>query len=140
MSTGAIQTVGALVAGEAASHSTTSAKLALRPREHLGWRAGRPVEDPHKVKRWGFVTAKPSEYLVHVRRGKVTHRSGQGATCFKWPWDSVAVIPTSLQRIAFCADQVTAEKVGVEVVGLAVYRIADPRLASRTGLHAFNGD
>jgi len=96
------------------------------------WRAGRPAEDPQKTKRWGFVTAKPSEYLVHVRRGRVlTRTSGQGATCFKWPWDAVAVVPTSLQQLQFRADQVTLEKVGVEIVGLAVYRIADPLIAYR---------
>ena len=109
-----------------------SEAIAPRPREHDGWRAGRPVEDPDKLKRWGFVTARPSEYLVHVRRGRVlTRTSGQGATCFKWPWDAVAVVPTSLQRLQFRADQVTAERVGVEVVGLAVYRIAEPLLAYR---------
>ncbi len=97
----------------------------------VGWRAGKPHEDPEKMKRWGFVTAKPSEHLIHVRRGRITARSGQGASCFKWPWDSVAIVPTSLQRLCFRADQVTAEKVGVEVVGLAVYRIAEPRLAYR---------
>ncbi|MEZ4224299.1 MAG: SPFH domain-containing protein [Polyangiaceae bacterium] len=95
------------------------------------WRGARPIEDPEKTKRWGFVTAKPSEYLVHVRRGRVLGTSGQGASCFKWPWDAVAIVPTSLQRLAFRADQVTLEKVGVEVVGLAVYRIADPLIAYR---------
>jgi flotillin len=101
-------------------------------RETEGWRVGKPVEDPEKMKRWGFVTAKPSEFLVHVRRGRVMAKtSGQGATCFKWPNDAVAIVPTSLQRLQFTADQVTLEKVGVEVVGLAVYRIADPLLAYR---------
>jgi hypothetical protein len=102
-----------------------------RVKESSGWREGRPVEDPEKTKRWGFVTAKPSEYLVHVRRGKVLKTSGQGATCFKWPWDAVAIVPTSLQRLTFRADQVTLERVGVEVVGLAVYRIAEPLIAYR---------
>jgi uncharacterized membrane protein YqiK len=69
---------------------------------------------------------------VHVRRGKVRLRSsGQGASCFKWPWDAVAIVPTSFQRLLFRADQVTREKVGVEVVGLAVYRIAEPLIAYR---------
>jgi flotillin len=96
------------------------------------WRAGRPVEDPDKMKRWGYITAKPSEYLVHVRRGRLLERSsGQGATCFKWPRDAVAIVPTSLQQLRFRADQVTLEKVGIEVVGLAVYRIADPLVAYR---------
>jgi hypothetical protein len=102
------------------------------PREIEGWRAGKPVEDPEKTKRWGYVSAKPSEFLVHVRRGEVRKgSSGQGATCFKWPRDSIAIVPTSLQRLHFRADQVTMERVGVEVTGLAVYRIADPLLAYR---------
>src|SRR5436190_23355997 len=87
-------------------------------REQAGWRAGRPVEDPAKTKRWGFVTAKPSEFLVHCRRGRVLESSGQGATCFKWPWDSVAVVPTSFQKVAFVADQITIERVGVGSSGL----------------------
>ncbi len=97
-----------------------------------GWRRGKPVEDPEKTKRWGFVTAKPSEYLIHVRRGHVRRRStGQGASCFKWPWDSVAIIPTTINRLQFSADQVTREKVGVQVTGLAVYRIVEPELTFR---------
>lgn len=110
----------------------TVVQIATRPRQSTGWRDGKPVEDPDKLKRWGFVTARPSEYLIHVRRGRVRERtSGQGASCFKWPWDAVAVVPTSLQRLAFRADQITLERVGVEVVGLAVYRIAEPLLAYR---------
>jgi hypothetical protein len=108
-----------------------SPAIEQRPREPEGWRRGRPVEDPSKTKRWGFVTAKPSEFLVHCRRGVVLPSSGQGATCFKWPWDSVSVVPTSFQRISFVADQVTLERVGVAITGLAVYRVADPLLAYR---------
>lgn len=104
----------------------------IPPRSPDAWRGARPAEDPQKTKHWGFVTAKPSEYLVHVRKGRVlTASSGQGATCFKRPWDAVAVVPTSLQQLQFRADQVTLERVGVEVVGLAVYRIADPLTAFR---------
>ncbi len=96
------------------------------------WRAGRPAEDPEKMKRWGFVTAMPSEYLIHMRRGKIRRRTtGQGASCFKFPWDSVAIIPTTINRVVFCADQVTLEKVGVQITGLAVYRIVEPELTFR---------
>lgn len=101
-----------------------------RVRYSNGWRQGKPAEDPEKVKRWGFVSARPSEYLVCMRGGTVVG-GGQGASVFKLPWDSVAVIPTTVQRLQFVADQVTAEKVGVQVTGLAVYRIADPLLAFR---------
>ncbi|TQF14068.1 SPFH domain-containing protein [Myxococcus llanfairpwllgwyngyllgogerychwyrndrobwllllantysiliogogogochensis] len=102
-----------------------------RNRYSDGWRAGKPAEDPEKVKRWGLITARPSEFLVHMRRGLVREVSGQGASCFKLPGDSVAIVPTSIQRLQFTADQVTSEKVGVQVTGLAVYRIADPLVAFR---------
>jgi regulator of protease activity HflC (stomatin/prohibitin superfamily) len=67
-----------------------------------------------------------------MRFGRVRERSsGQGSSCFKWPWDAVAIVPTSLQRLHFTVNQVTVERVGVEVTGHAVYRIADPLLAFR---------
>lgn len=97
-----------------------------------GWRAGKPVEDPAKLKRWGFVTAKPSEYLIVVRRGAIDHTlSGQGMRVWKWPWNAVAIVPTTLQQIDFLADQVTRERVGVSVSGIAVYRIVQPEIAYR---------
>ncbi|MEP7120272.1 MAG: SPFH domain-containing protein [Byssovorax sp.] len=103
-----------------------------RARTLEGWRAGKPTEDPEKLKRWGRVSARPSEYLIHMRAGKVrTSSSGQGASCFKLPSDAVAVVPTTVQKLRFSADQVTREKVGVEITGLAVYRIAEPLIAFR---------
>jgi flotillin len=97
-----------------------------------GWRSGKPVEDPDKLKRWGTVGAQPSEFLVCTRRGEIdVARSGQGRRIFKWPWESVAIVPTTLQRIEFTADQITREHVGVVVTGIAVYRIAEPLLAFR---------
>lgn len=101
------------------------------PRYRDGWRAGKPEEDPEKTKKWGLVTARPSEFLIHMRRGRVRDVSGQGASCFKLPGDAVAIVPTSVQRLQFTADQVTSEKVGVQVTGLAVYRIVDPLVAFR---------
>jgi regulator of protease activity HflC (stomatin/prohibitin superfamily) len=82
------------------------------------------------IPRWGRVTAQANEFLIHIRGGKVL-RAGQGLSCFKWPSDSVAIVPTSVAKLSFAADQVTLEKVGVEVKGLAVYRIAEPLLAFR---------
>ena len=112
--------------------STTEIAVQDRPKHDAGWRAGKPVEDPEKTKRWGFIAARPSEYLVHVRRGQVRKASsGQGASCFKLPGDGVAIVPTSLQQLSFVADQVSMEKTGVEVHGLAVYRIAEPLIAYR---------
>ncbi|MDC0681407.1 SPFH domain-containing protein [Sorangium atrum] len=102
-----------------------------RGRYDQGWRAGKPAEDPEKLKKWGRISAKPSEYLIHMRRGSLRPTSGQGASCFKLPGDSVAVVPTTVQKLQFTADQVTLEKVGVEVTGLAVYRIVEPLIAFR---------
>lgn len=116
-------------AGSAAPASPGESDSGARPRYDRGWREGRPVEDPEKTKSWGWITAKPSEYLIHVRRGKILRRSsGQGAACLKLPWDSVAVIPTTIARLQFKADQITREKVGVEVTGLAVFRVVEPEL------------
>ena len=83
-----------------------------------------------KSKRWGRVSAKPSEYLIKIRKGRVV-RHGPGLSVFLWPGDSATVLPTSIQRAAFTADQITSEKVGVAVTGIAVYRVADPLLAFR---------
>lgn len=97
-----------------------------------GWRSGKPIEDPEKLKPWGYIGAKPSEYLVCTRKGQIDRkRSGQGVRIFKWPSDSVAIVPTTLQRIEFTADQITRERIGVEIAGIAVYRIAEPELAFR---------
>jgi regulator of protease activity HflC (stomatin/prohibitin superfamily) len=94
---------------------------------HERWRAGRPVEDPYKLKSWGFISAKPSEFLVHYRRGKLRQRSsGQGASCFKLPTDTVALLPTSLKEVFFEANQITADNVDVRIRGMGIYRIAEP--------------
>jgi regulator of protease activity HflC (stomatin/prohibitin superfamily) len=109
---------------------TTTATAIERYQE--GWRSGKPVEDPDKLKSWGFVGAKPSEYLVCTRAGQVDRkRSGQGRRIFKWPWHAVAIVPTTLQRLEFTADQITRERTGVAVTGVAVFRIAEPLLAYR---------
>ncbi len=95
-----------------------------------GWRRGKPEEDPEKTKRWGWVSARPSEFLLRMRGGQVA-AAGQGVTVFKWPWDSIAIVPTTVQRLHFVADQITQEKVGVKVTGIAVYRVAEPIIAAR---------
>ena len=80
--------------------------------------------------RWGLVTAAPHQHLIHIRKGRIL-RSAQGASCFKLPGDAVALVDTSVHRLGFSADQVTREKTGVQVSGLAVYRIVAPELAWR---------
>ena len=83
-----------------------------------------------EIPKWGRVTAEPHEYLIQIKNGRVK-RHGHGISVFKWPSDSIAILPTSIAKLQFTADQVTLEKVGVEVRGLAVYRIVEPLLAYR---------
>lgn len=85
---------------------------------------------PPTLPAWGLITALPHQHLVHLRRGKLL-ASVQGGSCTKLPGDTVALIDTSVHRLQFTADQVTREKVGVAVTGLAVYRIVAPRIAWR---------
>lgn len=86
-----------------------------------------PEGDPSKMKRMGFISAKPSEYLVFYRRGKLKERcSGQGARAFKWPWDTVAIVPTTLKEVIFQANQITVDNVDVRLRGIVLYRICEP--------------
>lgn len=84
-------------------------------------------DDPRLQKRWGFIVALPSEYLIHFRKGKIDEKSsGQGATCLKFWRDTVFIIPTSLKEIVFQANQLTQDNVDVRIRGMAVYRITHP--------------
>lgn len=83
-----------------------------------------------EIPNWGVVHAAPHERLLQIRTGKVI-RNQQGGSCFKWPGDTVARVDTSVRRLQFRADQVTRERVGVAVTGLAVFRVVQPLLAYR---------
>ncbi len=85
----------------------------------------------NEIPKWGLVVAEPHEFLIQVRRGEV-RRAQQGGSCWRWPSDAVALVDTSVRRLQFTADQVTREKVGVAVTGLAVFRVVEPLLAWRT--------
>jgi hypothetical protein len=79
---------------------------------------------------WGRVTARPHEHLVHLRNGRVVSHV-QGGSAWLWPGDTVALIDTAVHRLRFVADQVTREKTGVSVAGLAVFRVVQPLVAYR---------
>lgn len=81
-----------------------------------------------RIPRWGLVSAAPHEHLIHLRAGRVL-ASRQAGSCWRWPGDTVALVDTSVHRLQFSADQVTREKTGVQVAGLAVFRVVQPLLA-----------
>jgi flotillin len=79
------------------------------------------------MKRWGMVSAAPSEFLIVYRRGELDPSlCGQGGRFFKWPSDTCVAIPTTLKEICFQANQITADNVDVRLRGMVLYRIADP--------------
>lgn len=79
---------------------------------------------------WGLCTAAPHQFLIHIRGGRII-AAAQGGRAWRWPGDAVALVDTTVRRLQFTADQVTREKTGVQVTGLAVYRVVAPLLAWR---------
>lgn len=83
--------------------------------------------DPSTMPRWGWVSARPSEYLIVFRGGRFREElSGQGAQFFKRPSDTIAIVPTTLKEVMFEANQITRDNVDVRVRGMVLYRIQDP--------------
>ena len=83
-----------------------------------------------EIPRWGTVHAAPHERLLQIRAGRVV-KNQQGGSCFLWPGDTVARVDMSVKRLQFTADQITRERTGVAVTGLAVFRVVQPLLAFR---------
>ena len=78
-------------------------------------------------KRWGHVSAAPSEHLIVYRRGiLIPSLCRQGGRFFKWPSDTYVTIPTTFKEICFQANQITADNVDVRLRGMVLYRIDDP--------------
>jgi flotillin len=85
-------------------------------------------EPPERHKRWGFVSALPSEHLIVYRGGKLRERvSRQGGRCWKRPSDTVAIVPTTLKEVLFRANQITVDNVDVQLRGMVLYCIKDPQ-------------
>ncbi|NEO86515.1 MAG: hypothetical protein F6J87_19980 [Spirulina sp. SIO3F2] len=94
--------------------------------------------DNRTSKVFGYVSAYPNEYLIHYRKGKFRKRSsGQGAQCFKFPGDTVVIIPSSLKQIVFQANQLTVDNVDVRIRGIVIYQIFDP-LKINSKINFFN--
>lgn len=82
------------------------------------------------TKRYGYISAGPSEFAIHRRAGRTRHL-GRGISFIALPLlDRYYLIPSTSQSVSFLADQITAENQGVEVAGFAVWKIADPEKAS----------
>jgi hypothetical protein len=87
------------------------------------------MKEPNQIKSIGLVTASPAQFLVHQRFGR-TRFLGRGVSVFTIPWiDRYWLIPSSVQSVSFCADQITAENQGVEISGFAIWNIQKPEKA-----------
>jgi len=76
---------------------------------------------------WGFISARPHEYLIHIRNGKLVRKTtGQANRCFKRPNDTVIIIPTSLKQLIFHASQLTLDNIFIRLRGFVIYRISQP--------------
>lgn len=83
-------------------------------------------DDRWKI-RLGFVSARPHEYLIHIRGGKILRRtSGQANRCLKLPNDTVIVVPTSLKQLIFHGTQLTLDNILIRLRGFVIYRISQP--------------
>ena len=77
-----------------------------------------------------FVKARPNEYLVVARRGRIVdHGIGGRALC--WPGSSHALIPSTKQEAAFAMTQETQEGIPLRFKGIVIYRVTRPELTAR---------
>jgi hypothetical protein len=88
-------------------------------------------EDKMMSKKFGMISARPSEYLVVTRRdgGMDDNKSGVGRGFFMVPWKSnrkFAVIPMTVKSIEYSTSVTTTDDVEVVIKGILSYRIAHP--------------
>jgi hypothetical protein len=77
-----------------------------------------------------FVKARPSEYLVVGRRGKIASR-GQAASAFIWPGSTYVLVPSTQQEAPFEMTQESKDCIPLRFKGIVIYHIADAELAAR---------
>jgi len=83
------------------------------------------------MKNIGIVRVNPSDYVIRLRGGKI-YKQGLGMNFFTIPSEQYVILPTTVSKIQFLADQISRENQGVEVSGFAFWKIGDP---SKTYLH-----
>ena len=77
-----------------------------------------------------FVKAKPNEYLVIGRNGKVTNW-GTAITVFLWPGSTFVLIPSTKQEAQFEITQETRDGIPLRFKGIVIYRVIDPVIAAQ---------
>lgn len=60
------------------------------------------------------VEAKPNEWVIIMRAGEQVS-AGIGLSCFRGPFDQVAIFPSQIVKVEVRTQQVTQEMQGIEV-------------------------
>jgi hypothetical protein len=84
-----------------------------------------------------FVQAESNEWLVVSRNGELV-QAGIGASCFKGPFDSVAVYPSTLVKVEVETLQVTKEYQGVKVCSMLEWTVNRDSNGPLKALHMLN--
>jgi regulator of protease activity HflC (stomatin/prohibitin superfamily) len=77
-----------------------------------------------------FARAKPNEFLVVVRRGRLVNR-GVGGRAFLWPGMSFTLVPGTKQEACFAFTQETRDGIPLRFKGIVIYRVTAPEVAAR---------
>ncbi len=77
-----------------------------------------------------FIKAKPNQFLVIGRKGKVVNR-GAAASAFLWPGTSWVLISSTQQEATFEMTQETRDGIPLRFKGIAIYRVVRPEAAAR---------
>jgi regulator of protease activity HflC (stomatin/prohibitin superfamily) len=108
------------------SQNTPDANEDLKLTEDIQLASNTASDDRWKIS-WGFISARPHEYLIHIRNGELVRKTtGQANRCFKRPNDTVILIPTSLKQLTFHASQLTLDNIFIRLRGFVIYRISQP--------------
>ena len=70
-----------------------------------------------------FVTAQPDEWLLRIRRGVVLD-AGIGVRLWRWPGDLVARFSSTMQRIGFSVEVLSAERLSVRLEGFLFWSVS----------------
>ena len=77
-----------------------------------------------------FVKAKPNEYLVAVKSGKIINCGVAGST-YLWPGQSYMLVPSTQIEAEFAMTQETKDGIGLRFKGIVVYNIKTPEISAK---------
>lgn len=76
-----------------------------------------------KALRWSLVFAEPDEWLLRIRDGKLLD-AGVGIWVWRRPGDVLARFSSTLQRVKFTADALSADRLAVRLEGFILWSVA----------------